>query len=85
MKLPADIAAAVIKATAKELADRFEARMDDLELFTIPDVCRRLKVSDKTAKKILHEYVELGEATIRVSPAELRRLITDRTIQPTKP
>lgn len=80
MKLPPDIAAAVIKATAKELADRLETHLDDLELFTIPDVCRRLKVTDKTAKKLLSEYVELGEATIRVSPATLRRLIADRTI-----
>lgn len=81
MKLPADIAAAVIKATAKELADRMAAAgLDDLELFTIRDVAARLKVSEPKARALLSEYVELGEASKRVSPATLRRLIEERTI-----
>jgi hypothetical protein len=81
MKLPADIAAAVIKATAKELADRMTAAgLDDLELFTIRDVAARLKVSEPKARALLSEYVELGEASKRVSPATLRRLIEERTI-----
>lgn len=80
MKLPPDIAAAVIKATAKELADRMEARIDDLELFTIRDLAARLKVSEPKARALVSEYVELGEASKRVSAATLRRLIEDRTI-----
>ena len=79
--LPSDLTNAVVKATAKELADRLQDGMDDLRLFTLRDVCDRLKVSDKTAKKLLREYVELGEASIRVSPAALRKLISDRTIK----
>lgn len=80
MKLPPDIAAAVIKATAKELADRMESRLDDLELFTIKQVAARLKVSEPTARRLIPEYVELGEASKRVSAATLRRLIEERTI-----
>lgn len=80
MKLPPDIAAAVIKATAKELADRMQTRIDDLELFTIRDVAARLKVSEPKARAILSEYVELGEASKRVSAATLRRLIDERTV-----
>lgn len=80
MKLPPDIAAAVIKATAKELADRMETRLDDLELFTIRDVAARLKVSEPKARAVLSEYVELGEASKRVSAATLRRLIDERTV-----
>ena len=80
MKLPPEIAAAVIKATAKELADRMETRLDDLELFTIRDVAARLKVSEPKARAILSEYVELGEASKRVSAATLRRLIDERTV-----
>lgn len=80
MKLPPDITAAVVKATAKELADRLEGSLADLELFTIPEVCRRLKVSDKTAKRLIKEYVHLGEASPRVTPATLRKLIEERTI-----
>lgn len=80
MKLPPEIAAAVIKATAKELADRMEARIDDLELFTIRDTAARLKVSEPKARALVSEYVELGEASKRISAATLRRLIQDRTI-----
>lgn len=80
MKLPPDIAAAVIKATAKELADRMETRIDDLELFTIRDLAARLKVSEPKARALVSEYVELGEASKRISAATLRRLIQDRTI-----
>lgn len=80
MKLPPDIAAAVIRATAKELADRFESRIDDLELFTISQLAARLKVSEPKARALVTEYVELGEASKRISAATLRRLIADRTI-----
>lgn len=81
MKLPADISAAVIKATAKELADRMEAGgLDDLQLFTISEVAGRLKVSEPKARALVSEYVELGEASKRISPATLRRLIMERTI-----
>lgn len=80
MKLPPDIAAAVIKATAKKLADRMETRIDDLELFTIRDLAARLKVSEPKARALVSEYVELGEASKRISAATLRRLIQDRTI-----
>lgn len=82
MKLPPEITSALIKATAKELADRMEAGgLDDLQLFTISDVAGRLKVSEPKARQLLTEYVELGEASKRVSPATLRRLIADRTIK----
>lgn len=81
MKLPPEITSALIKATAKELADRMEASgLDDLQLFTITDVAGRLKVSEPKARQLLTEYVELGEASKRISPATLRRLIADRTI-----
>jgi hypothetical protein len=80
LKLPPDISAAVIKATAVELANRLERHFDDLELFTIKDVSARLKVTDKTTRALLTEYVELGEASKRVSAKTLRKLIADKTI-----
>jgi len=80
MNLPPDITAAVIKATAKELSDRMEARIDDLEVFTIRQVAERLKVSEPKARSLIKEYVELGEASKRVSAATIRRLISERTI-----
>jgi hypothetical protein len=80
IKLPPDISAAVIKATAVELADRMESHFEDLELFTISQLAARLKVSEPKARALVSEYVELGEASKRISAATLRRLIADRTI-----
>lgn len=80
LKLPPDISAAVIKATAVELADRMESHFEDLELFTISQLAARLKVSEPKARSLVTEYVELGEASKRISAATLRRLIEDRTI-----
>lgn len=80
MNLPADITAAVVKAAGKELADRMAGAMDDLQLFTIAEVAERLRVSKGTAIRLVKEYVELGEASRRVTPATLRKLIEDRKI-----
>lgn len=81
MKLPPDIADAVIKAAGQILADRLEAEgLDELQLFTMQEVADRLKVSKGTAIRLVREYVELGEASRRVTPATLRKLIEDRTI-----
>ncbi len=80
MNLPADVVAAVVKAAANELADRMEAGAGDLELFTIRQVAERLKVSEPKVRRLIKKYVELGEASKRISMNELRRLIADRTI-----
>ncbi len=80
MKLPPEIADAVVKAAGRELADRMGASMDELQLFTIAEVAERLRVSEPTARRLVREYVELGEASRRVTPATLRKLIEDRTI-----
>lgn len=80
MKLPSDIAEAVVKAAGRELADRMAGAMEDLQLFTISDVAARLRVSEQTARNLVREYVELGEASKRVTPATLRKLIEDRKI-----
>lgn len=80
MRLPKEIADAVVKAAGRELADRMGASMDELQLFTMQEVADRLKVSKGTASRLVKEYVELGEASRRVTPATLRKLIEDRTI-----
>lgn len=80
MKLPADIAEAVVKAAGKELAARLALELEDLQLFTISEVAARLKVSEPTARNLVKDYVELGEASRRVTPATLRKLINSRMI-----
>lgn len=83
MTFPKEIAAAVIQATAKELADRLERDgLEDLRLFTAADVAERLKVSLSTARALMREHVDLGEASKRVTPAILRRMIEERTVRP---
>lgn len=88
MNLPPEIADAVVKATAAELANRIEVTarvdlgsLDELRLFTIKDVCERLQVTEKTARRLIPEYVELGEASKRITPATLRKIIEQRTIR----
>lgn len=80
MKLSPDIAEAVVKAAGKELAARLDASLEDLQLFTISEVAARLRVSEPTARNLVKEYVELGEASRRVTPATLRKLIESRKI-----
>jgi hypothetical protein len=80
MKLPADIAEAVVKAAGKELAERIAPAVEDLQLFTLQEVADRLRVSKGTASRLVSEYVELGEASRRVTPATLRKLINSRMI-----
>jgi DNA-binding MarR family transcriptional regulator len=81
MKLPQEIADAVVKAAGKELAASLKEYVQDLQLFTLQEVADRLKVSKGTANRLVKEYVELGEASRRVTPATLRRLIEERTIR----
>jgi Fic family protein len=83
MTLPAAITDAVTKAAAKEIAGLLADRLEDLELFTFHQVAERLKVSEPTARRLIHEHVELGEASKRVTAGTLRRLIEARTISKT--
>jgi hypothetical protein len=80
MKLPSEIADAVVKAAGKELAAGMLAQVEDLQLFTMQEVADRLRVSKGTAIRLVREYVELGEASRRVTPATLRKLIEDRRV-----
>jgi hypothetical protein len=80
MKLPSDIASAVVAAAGKELAATLAGTLEDLQLFTISDVAARLRVSEPKARALVREYVELGEASKRVSARVLRQLIADRTV-----
>jgi len=80
MNLPPDITAAVIKATAIELADRVSPALEELQLVSLKTACEILGVGKTKARSLIAEYVELGEKSPRVSVATLRRLIADRTI-----
>ena len=81
MKLPAELVKAVIAATPAELADRLENKVGEFELFTIRQVAERLKVSEPKVRRLVSEYVELGEASRRISAKTLNRLIHERTIK----
>ena len=81
MTLPPAITELVIAATAKELAAAMQADSDDLQLFTVAQAAERLQVSPGTVRRLVSEYVELGEATRRISATTLRKLIESRTIK----
>lgn len=70
----------IVDAAAIEIAKRMESKMDDLELFTVPQVARMLKISPPAVRRLLSRYVDLGVASTRVSAAQLRELIESRTV-----
>ena len=80
MKLPQEIAKAVIQAAGKELADRMAPALDELRLVPIRTAAAMLGVSEPKARALLREYVELGEASKRVRVSQIRKLIDERTI-----
>jgi len=81
MTLPPAIARAVIDAAGDKLAAALQADSDSLRLYTIQQAAERLQVSPGTVRRLVSEWVELGEATRRISAATLRRLIETRTIK----
>lgn len=80
MRLSPEIADAVVKAAGKELAASLAANVEDLQLFTMQEVADRLRVSKVTAIRLVREYVDLGEASKRVTSRTLRRLIEERKV-----
>lgn len=85
MRLPEEIAARVVAATAKELADRVTPDLDDLQLVPIRRAADLLGVSEPKARALIREFVDLGEASKRVRLSVLKSIIESRTIYQTKP
>lgn len=67
--------------TAKELAAEMRDEVASMRLLTVRQTAEMLGVSEPTARRLIKEYVELGEATKRVSLATIRQIIADRTIK----
>lgn len=77
MNIPDDI---IVAAAATEISKRMMIYAQELELFTIPQVARMLKISPPAVRRLLPRHVDLGVASTRVSAAQLRKLIESRTI-----
>jgi hypothetical protein len=80
LKLPPDLSAAVVKAMAVELAAVLAPQLEEVQLFTTKQVAERLQVSEPTARGLIKEHVDLGEASKRVSLKQLKQLIAKRTV-----
>ena len=77
MNIPDDI---IVAAAATEISKRMMIYAQELELFTIPQVARMLKISPPAVRRLLPRHVDLGVASTRVSAAQLRKLIESRTV-----
>jgi len=66
---------------AKELAAELRTSAQGLRLLTFRQAAELLGVSEPTARRLIKEYVELGEASKRVSLATLEKLISARTVK----
>lgn len=80
MNLPADIADAVVKAAAVVIADRMSSTFEDFQMFTIGQVAAALKVSEPTARRLIRDHIDLGEASKRISVTQFRALVASRTV-----
>lgn len=85
MKLPEDIAARVVDATAKVLAERVNGDLDELQLIPLKKAAELLGVSEPKARQLIREFVDLGESSRRVRVSVLKTIIESRTIYPSKP
>ena len=70
----------IVAAAATEISKRMMIYAQELELFTIPQVARMLKISPPAVRRLLPRHVDLGVASTRVSAAQLRKLIESRTV-----
>ena len=81
MTLPPAIANRVIEAAAHEIANRAGCELTELQLLTYDEAARLLGVSKSSARRMIREFVELGEATRRVKLSTVKELIETRTIR----
>ena len=72
---------AELDALLARIKTGLQAEPDSLRLYTVAQAAERLQVSPGTVRRLVSEYVELGEATRRISAATLRKLIESRTIK----
>jgi hypothetical protein len=79
MNIPPDITQAIVTAAARELADRAAGELDELQLVSIAKAAQVLDVSQSTARRVIREFVDLGEASRRVRISHLRDIIKART------
>ena len=77
MNIPDDL---IVAAAATEISNRMESQMEELKLFTVPQVARMLQISPPAVRRLLHRHIDLGAASTRVSAAQLRELIESRTV-----
>lgn len=81
MKLPSDITDVIVRAAAKEIADRVFTEAAELQLIGIETAAEIMGVSIPTARALIREHVELGERCRRVRLSTVKRVIAERTVQ----
>jgi predicted transcriptional regulator of viral defense system len=74
-----DIESMVETAVGNHLRDITARELADMQLVTIREAASLLGVGEAMARRLLGEYVELGEASRRYRVATVRRLIEART------
>jgi hypothetical protein len=81
MTLTAYQEARVLEMVAADLVAELRPKADALELLTMKQGAERLNVSVLTFRRLVREYVDLGEHCQRVSVSQLQDLIQQRTIR----
>ena len=80
MKLPPEIAQAVIATAAKEVALMLKAEVSDSQLVTLQQAADLLGVSKATARTLAGAVVDLGPQSTRIELSRIKHLITSRRI-----
>jgi len=80
MKLPADIAQAVIATAAREVALMLKTDMEGNQLVTLQQAADLLGVSKATAKTLAGAVVDLGPQSPRIELSRIKHLIESRRV-----
>jgi len=75
----------VIAMIADDLANNLRHRSEELECLTMEQGAAKLNVSVQAFRRLVSEYVDLGERTQRVSVRHLNEIIERRTIRKRHP
>ena len=80
MKLPPDIAAAIIAEAGREYAAQLREDLADSQLLTLQQAAVMLGVSKPTAKALVGEVIDLGPQSQRIEYSKIKQLIESRRV-----
>ena len=80
MKIPPDIAAAIIDKAGMEYAAKLHAELAESQLLTLQQAAVMLGVSKATARALVGSVIDLGPQSTRIEFSKIKHLIDSRRV-----